>query len=202
MSPLPNLDSRLRSEANEFSAEERRILLTLARDAIAGALAGHTVDTTPPTEHLAEHRGAFTTLTIAGELRGCVGYVFPSYSLFRTIAETAVAAAMNDTRFTPLTPEELPKLEYEISVLSPLQPIDPEDVEVGKHGLVVTFGGRRGLLLPQVPVEHGWDRETFLEQTCLKAGLPADAWERGAELQAFTAEIFRTEEKTSHGSHG
>jgi len=141
---------------------------------------GKTVDTTSPNEHLAEHRGAFTTLRIGGELRGCVGYVFPNYSLYRTIAETAVAAATNDTRFTPVTQEELPKLEYEISVLSPLQPIDPEDVEVGKHGLVVTFGGRRGLLLPQVPVEHGWDREAFLAQTCVKAGLPADAWQRGA----------------------
>jgi AmmeMemoRadiSam system protein A len=193
MSLQPNLDSLPSSETNEFSAEERRSLLTLARDAIASALEGKTVDTTSPSEHLAERRGAFTTLTIAGELRGCVGYVFPNYSLYRTIAETAVAAATNDTRFSPVTTEELPKLEYEISVLSPLQPIDPEDVEVGKHGLVVTFGGRRGLLLPQVPVERGWDRETFLAQTCIKAGLPGDAWQRGAELQAFTAEIFGSE---------
>ena len=193
MSLQPNLDSLPSSETNEFSLEERRSLLTLARNAIASALEGKTVDTTPPTEHLAEHRGAFTTLTIGGELRGCVGYVFPNYSLYRTIAETAVAAATNDTRFTPVTMEELPKLEYEISVLSPLQPIDPEDVEVGKHGLVVTFGGRRGLLLPQVPVERGWDRETFLAQTCVKAGLPADAWERGATMQAFTAEIFSSQ---------
>jgi len=193
MSLQPNLDSRPSSETNEFSPEERRSLLALARNAIAAALAGVALDTTSPSEHLAERRGAFTTLTIGGDLRGCVGYVFPNYSLYRTIAETAVAAAMNDTRFTPVTREELPKLEYEISVLSPLQPIDPEDVEVGKHGLVVTFGGRRGLLLPQVPAEHGWDRETFLAQTCMKAGLPADAWERGATLQAFTAEIFGSE---------
>jgi len=193
MSLLPNLDSLPSSETNEFSAEERRSLLALARDAIASALEGKTVDTTSPSEHLAERRGAFTTLTIGGELRGCVGYVFPNYSLYRTIAETAVAAATNDTRFTPVTQEELPKLEYEISVLSPLQPIDAEDVEVGKHGLVVTFGGRRGLLLPQVPVEHGWDREAFLAQTCVKAGLPADAWQRGATMQAFTAEIFGSE---------
>lgn len=199
MSPQPNLDSRLISE---YSPEERRSLLTLAHDAIAAAINGRSIVTTAPSEHLAEHRGAFTTLTIGRELRGCVGYVFPSYSLYRTVAETAVAAAMHDTRFSPVTPEELPKLEYEISVLSPLQTIDPEDVEVGKHGLVVTFGGRRGLLLPQVPVEHGWDRETFLSQTCVKAGLPQDAWERGAEVQAFTAEIFGSEEKTSHGSHG
>ncbi len=193
MSLQPNLDSLPSSETNEFSAEERRSLLTLARAAIASALEGKSVDTTPPSEHLAEHRGAFTTLTIEGELRGCVGYVFPNYSLYRTIAETAVSAATNDTRFTPVTRDELPKLEYEISVLSPLQPIDPEDVEVGKHGLVVTFGGRRGLLLPQVPVERGWDRETFLAQTCMKAGLPADAWQRGATLQGFTAEIFSSE---------
>ncbi len=193
MSLQPNLDSQPSSEKNEFSAEERRSLLTLARNAIASALEGKTVDTTSPSEHLAERRGAFTTLTIGGELRGCVGYVFPNYSLYRTVAETAVAAATNDTRFAPVTMGELPKLEYEISVLSPLQPIDPEDVEVGKHGLVVTFGGRRGLLLPQVPVERGWDRETFLAQTCMKAGLPADAWERGATMQAFTAEIFSSQ---------
>jgi AmmeMemoRadiSam system protein A len=193
MSLQPNLDSLPSSETNEFSAEERRSLLTLARDAITSTFEGKSVDTTSPSEHLAERRGAFTTLTIGGELRGCVGYVFPNYSLYRTIAETAVAAATNDTRFTPVTMEELPKLEYEISVLSPLQPIDPEDVEVGKHGLVVTFGGRRGLLLPQVPVEHGWDRETFLAQTCMKAGLPADAWQRGATMQAFTAEIFSSQ---------
>jgi AmmeMemoRadiSam system protein A len=193
MSLQPNLDSLPSSDTNEFSAEERRSLLTLARDAIASALEGKTVDTTSPNEHLSERRGAFTTLTIGGKLRGCVGYVFPNYSLYRTIAETAVAAATNDTRFAPVTMEELPRLEYEISVLSPLQPIDPEDVEVGKHGLVVTFGGRRGLLLPQVPVEHGWDREAFLAQTCMKAGLPADAWQRGATMQAFTAEIFGSE---------
>ena len=193
MSLQPNLDSRSSSETNEFSPQERGCLLTLAHNAIAAALEGKTVDTNSPSEHLAERRGAFTTLTIGGELRGCVGYVFPNYSLYRTIAETAVAAALHDTRFTPVTPDELAKLEYEISVLSALQTIDAEDVEIGKHGLVVTFGGRRGLLLPQVPVEHGWDRETFLAQTCMKAGLPADAWERGAELQAFTAEIFSSE---------
>lgn len=190
MSLQRKLDQQLSSEGREFSPEERRILLELAHDAIAATLAGRNIHTEPPTEHLAERRGAFTTLSLGGELRGCVGYVFPNYSLYRTIAETAVAAAMHDTRFSPVTFEELEKLEYEISVLSPLQTIDPEDVEVGKHGLVVTFGGRRGLLLPQVPVEHDWNRETFLAQTCLKAGLPPDAWERGATLQAFTAEIF------------
>ena len=175
---------------SDYSQAERRLLLNLAREAICAALEKRHLDLNPPSEHLAEHRGAFTTLHIDGELRGCVGYVFPQYSLYRTVAETAVAAAMEDPRFAPLEPKEYPKLEYEISVLSPLSPIDAEDVEVGKHGLVITYGSRRGLLLPQVPTEHGWDREKFLEQTCVKAGLPADAWEHGAKIEAFTAEIF------------
>jgi len=175
---------------SDYSQAERRLLLNLAREAICAALEKRQLDLNPPSEHLAEHRGAFTTLHIDGELRGCVGYVFPQYSLYRTIAETAVAAAMEDPRFAPLEPKEYPKLEYEISVLSPLSPIDAEDIEVGKHGLVITYGSRRGLLLPQVPTEHGWDREKFLEQTCIKAGLPADAWDHGARIEAFTAEIF------------
>jgi AmmeMemoRadiSam system protein A len=120
-----------------------------------------------------------------------VVYVYPQSTLSRTVAETAVAAAFDDPRFAPLQMEEYPRLEYEISVLSPLQPIDAEDVEVGKHGLVITYGSRRGLLLPQVATEHKWSREKFLEQTCVKAGLPPDAWEHGAKVEAFTAEIFK-----------
>ncbi|HWR14252.1 MAG TPA: AmmeMemoRadiSam system protein A [Terriglobales bacterium] len=174
----------------EYSKDERRQLLALARESITAALDSRKLDLTPPSEHLAEHRGAFTTLHIAGELRGCVGYVFPQYSLYRTVAETSCAAAFDDPRFTPVQKQEVPSLQFEISVLSPLQPIDPEDVEIGVHGLVITYGNRRGLLLPQVPNEHGWDRETFLQQTCLKAGLPSDAWEHGAKVEAFTAEIF------------
>jgi len=175
----------------EYSAEERRFLIKLAHDAIAAALRGQEVDTTPPSDHLAEKRGAFTTLYLGGKLRGCVGYVFAVRSLVRTVAETALAAAFQDTRFLPVTEEEARHLEIEISVLSPLSPIVPEDVEVGKHGLVVTLGARRGLLLPQVPLEYGWDREVFLAETCHKAGLPGDAWLHGATLEAFTAEVFR-----------
>lgn len=174
----------------EYSDEERRLLLQLAHDAVAAALDKRDLDLTPPSEHLAEHRGAFTTLHENGELRGCVGYVFPMYSLYRTIAETAVAAALNDTRFLPVGAEEVSRLQIEISVLSPLQAIDPDEVEVGKHGLLITYGNRRGLLLPQVPVEHGWNREMFLSQTCVKAGIPPDAWEHGAKVEAFTAEVF------------
>lgn len=174
----------------EYSKEERRQLLKLAQEAVAAAIEKRELDLTPPSEHLAEHRGAFTTLHENGELRGCVGYVFPMYSLYRTIAETAVAAAFNDSRFLPVEAAEVPRLQFEISVLSPIQPLDPDDVEVGRHGLLITYGNRRGLLLPQVPIEHHWDREMFLRQTCVKAGLPEDAWEHGAKVEAFTAEVF------------
>jgi AmmeMemoRadiSam system protein A len=177
----------------EYSQDERRQLLALARKAIAVAFSKAELNLTPPNEHLAEKRGAFTTLHIGEDLRGCVGYVFPQYSLYRTVAETATAAAFDDPRFPPLGEEEFVQLQFEISVLSPLQLIDPEDVEVGKHGLVITYGSRRGLLLPQVPIEHRWDREMFLQQTCVKAGVPADAWQHGAKLEGFTAEIFSDE---------
>jgi AmmeMemoRadiSam system protein A len=181
------------AEAPEFSPSERQALLRLAHASIDAALDKRPVDTTPPTEHLAEYRGAFTTLHLLGKLRGCIGYVFPTQTLYRTVAETARAAAFDDPRFQPVTSLEAPELKVEISVLSPLRPIAPEDVVVGKHGLVVIQGNRRGLLLPQVPVEWDWDRDTFLSQTCLKAGLAPDVWLRGATVQAFTAEVFGEE---------
>jgi AmmeMemoRadiSam system protein A len=174
----------------EYSQEERELLLRLAHRSIALALEGRAIDPTPPTAHLAEPRGAFVTLHLEGELRGCIGYVLPTQSLYATVAEAARAAALDDPRFPPVTPVEAVHLKVEISVLSPLRPIRPEEVIVGQHGLVVTQGNRRGLLLPQVPIEWKWDRETFLAQTCLKAGLPPDAWQHGAQLQAFTAEVF------------
>lgn len=174
----------------EYSPEERKLLLRLAHRSIALALEGRSVDLAAPTAHLAEPRGAFTTLHLDAKLRGCIGYVLPTQSLYATVAETARAAALDDPRFPPVTPAEAPLLKIEISVLSPLQPIRPEDVVVGQHGLVVAQGGHRGLLLPQVPVEWGWDREIFLAQTCLKAGLPPDACQHGAQLQGFTAEVF------------
>jgi AmmeMemoRadiSam system protein A len=124
------------------------------------------------------------------KLRGCVGYPTALLPLFRTVIETARAAAFDDPRFIPLTLAEVGDLGVSLSVLSPLKPISPEEVEVGRHGLLMTEGPRRGLLLPQVPVEHGWDRITFLEQTCRKAGLPLDAWQTGATIEAFTAEVF------------
>jgi AmmeMemoRadiSam system protein A len=193
MSPPSESARAITREAAEYSPEERRILLRLAHQAIEWALERRDLQLTPPSEHLTEYRGAFTTLHLHGKLRGCIGYVFPNQSLYRTVAETARAAAFDDPRFEPVEATEATELKIEISVLSPLRPATPEDVVIGKHGLVVQQGSRRGLLLPQVPVEWDWDRETFLAQTCQKAGLAPDAWRRGAELQVFTAEVFGEE---------
>lgn len=174
----------------EFSQDERNLLLRLAHDSILSALEQRQIPLDPPTPHLAEPRGVFTSLHLRGELRGCVGYVLPVSSVFRAVAETARAAAFEDTRFHPVPREEATALEIEISILSAPQPIQPEAIEIGRHGLLVSMAGHRGLLLPQVPVEHNWDRVTFLEQTCRKAGLPLDAWQRGATIEGFTAEVF------------
>ncbi len=191
--PLPARSpttSELCSADGEFSREERSLLLALAHKSIQAALESRDIPLNSPTPHLDEPRGVFTTLYRRGHLRGCVGYVFPVTSVYRTVAETARAAAFEDTRFYPVTAEEAPELEIHLSILSPLRPITAEQVKVGQDGLLVSMGARRGLLLPQVPVEYGWDRTTFLEQTCRKAGLPSDAWQKGATLEAFTAEVF------------
>jgi AmmeMemoRadiSam system protein A len=175
---------------DEFSSEERRLLLRLAHESISATLEQRELSLVPPSLHLAEPRGAFTTLYYRGDLRGCVGYAFPVTSLYRTVAESARGAAFDDSRFSPVTGDQAAELEVSLSVLSPLQPVLPEQVEIGRHGLLISLGYYRGLLLPQVPVEHGWDRIAFLEQTCRKAGLPLDAWQTGAKLEAFTAEVF------------
>ncbi|MFZ0771229.1 MAG: AmmeMemoRadiSam system protein A [Candidatus Sulfotelmatobacter sp.] len=194
MSPLPHNSSSAVAASEvvgqEFSPQERTLLLRLAHDSISSALQGRAIPLDPPTPHLAELRGAFTSLYLRGELRGCVGYVLPTSSVYRAVAETACAAAFDDNRFPPVTQNEAPHLEIELSILSLPQPIRAEAVEVGRHGLLISQHGRRGLLLPQVPVEHSWDRTAFLQQTCRKAGLPQDAWQKGATLQAFTAEVF------------
>jgi AmmeMemoRadiSam system protein A len=183
----------------EFSREERKLLLQLAHAAIVSVLKKCDLDSSLlPTNlaefrsgHLAEPRGAFTTLYANGKLRGCVGYPTALLPLYQTIVETARAAAFDDPRFAPVTLAEAPLLLVSISVLSPLHPILPDAIEIGRHGLLITDGSRRGLLLPQVPVEHGWDRVTFLQQTCAKASLPPDAWRNPQiKIEAFTAEIF------------
>lgn len=177
-------------EHSEFSPEERTLLLQLAHDSILSALENREVPLDPPGPHLAEPRGAFTSLYLNGELRGCVGYVLPVSSVYRAVIDTARAAAFEDARFYPVTIEEARQLKIELSILSPPLPISAEEVEVGRHGLLISMVGLRGLLLPQVPAERNWDRITFLEQTCRKAGLPPDAWQRGAVIEAFTAEVF------------
>jgi len=183
----------LAPQAGEYSTAERQLLLRLAHDSIQSALEDRDLDLTPPSPHLAEARGAFTTLHLHTKLRGCIGYILPTDSLYKTVADTACAAAFDDPRFDPVTVAEAPRLKVEISVLSLPEPIQPGEIVVGKHGLLVTLGHYRGLLLPQVAIEWEWDRETFLAQSCLKAGLPSDAWQCGAQLQAFTAEVFGEE---------
>jgi AmmeMemoRadiSam system protein A len=177
-------------DAHEFSSPERQLLLRLAHQAIASAIEHTPISLSPSSPHLAEPRGVFTTLYSRGNLRGCIGHVFPVVSLYRAVIETARAAAFDDTRFGPLAPEELGELEVSLSVLSPLRAIAAEQIELGRHGLLISRDGRRGLLLPQVPIEQGWDRVTFLEQVSLKAGLPRNAWQSGAAIEAFTAEVF------------
>ena len=176
--------------AAEYSAEVRRWLLRLAHQSIREAVTGVSSPTPAASAHLREERGAFTTLHSHGNLRGCIGHILAMAPLEQTIRETARAAALEDPRFPPVIEAELESLQLEISVLSPMFEIAPEDVVVGRHGLMVSYGGRRGLLLPQVAPEWGWDRETFLNQTCRKAGLRPDQWKHGAKLEAFTAEVF------------
>jgi AmmeMemoRadiSam system protein A len=175
---------------SEFSSEERLVLLRVAHDAILSQLEQREISLDPPSAHLAQPRGVFTSIYLRGDLRGCVGYVLPVGSVYRAVAETARAAAFEDARFPPVTREEAPDLQIQLSILSPPHPISAEAVEVGRHGLLVTLDGHRGLLLPQVAVERDWDRTTFLEQTCRKAGLPLDAWHKGAAIEAFTADVF------------
>ena len=181
-------------KTSEFTLEQRRFLLRIAHGAIASAFADDSPENTaePPAAWpgLSAPRGVFTTLYLDGLLRGCIGYATASRPLLQAVAETARAAAFDDGRFLPVTAEELSRLKISLSILSPLFPVTPERVEVGRHGLVISDGGRRGLLLPQVPVDSGWDRVKFLQETCRKAGLGPDAWQKSAHLEAFTAEVF------------
>jgi AmmeMemoRadiSam system protein A len=192
MSPLPE-DSQ-----NEFTPEERRILLKFAHQSILSKFEQREISLDPPSPHLAEPRGVFTTIYLRGALHGCVGFVQPVASLYRNVAETARSAAFEDTRFTPVNREEAANLGVSLSILSPLHRTAAEEIEIGRHGLLISKAGQRGLLLPQVALEHEWDRITFLEQTCRKAGLPPDAWKNGASIESFTAEIFSDQDAMSN----
>ena len=173
---------------------ERRYLLDLARKTIADRLKSSVAPSPVPPETraaLRAHQGAFVTLHGRGQLRGCIGYIQADRPLEEVVVDAAAAAAFSDFRFAPVQKAELAGLSIEISVLSrPVRVSAPEEVQVGRHGIIISRGHSRGLLLPQVATEHSWDRATFLSQGCLKAGLPPDAWQKGATIEVFEAEVF------------
>ncbi len=178
----------------EVAAPMRARLLRLARETVQARLAGSEA---PRVSMQGERLAAFVTWRRKNDraLRGCIGHVEPQYPLERAVAHSAVAAALEDPRFPPVTRDELGDLALEISLLEPPRAIKPTEVEPGRHGLIVSMGGRRGLLLPQVAPEQGWDREQLLIHTCLKAGLPEDTWQEPAvELLGFTATVFGEDE--------
>jgi AmmeMemoRadiSam system protein A len=178
---------------NQFSAEDRRAMLALARAAIVSALEDKQLSRAASEPScFSVSQGVFVTLEVFGKLRGCIGVIEPREPLRETINHCAQSAAFHDPRFPPLQREELSGLEIEISVLSELFPIALQQIQIGKHGLVVTTENHRGLLLPQVATEHKLSREEFLEETCHKASLPRDAWRAPqTKVHAFTCEIFR-----------
>ncbi len=181
----------------EFSEQERKELLHLARQTIADYFKDqhlHYPENINNQKYL-QKRGAFVTLKRNGELRGCIGYPLPIKPLYQAICDNALSAAFEDPRFPSLTKEELPEIIIEISVLTVPQKIDnPSQIKVGRDGIIISKGFRRGLLLPQVPVEQNWDLDTFLAYGCLKAGLPPEEWQKGVQIEIFQAEYFSENE--------
>ncbi len=175
--------------------QQRTILLQIARDSITVVLEGGRPDLQryPADEVLRRPAGAFVTLNLEnGELRGCIGSIQPVAPLYQAVSMSAINAAFRDPRFYPVEREELPRLHLEISVMGPVERVRSlEEIMVGRDGLIVTRGHYAGLLLPQVATEYGWDRDTFLSHTCLKAGLPRDAWRTAdTRIERFSAEVF------------
>jgi AmmeMemoRadiSam system protein B/AmmeMemoRadiSam system protein A len=180
----------------DLSPARQDELLSLARTAIAEHLkTGQIPDYATDDPVLTRHAGTFVTVKKGSQLRGCIGHLWADQPLYRCVQEMAVAAATSDPRFSPLTVEELDEIAIEVSVLSPLRRItDTQQIQVGTHGLVIQQAGRQGVLLPQVPVQKGWDREQFLENLCLKAGLMPNCWTEHPSLYTFTATVFGDEE--------
>ncbi len=177
----------------ELNEHEKDILLTIARRAIETGVRSGMVYNEPREEMALNLRnGCFVTIKQNGHLRGCIGNFQSEHPLFREVAEMAVASATKDPRFYPMKEEDLTNFTLEVSVLSPLQKIDDvHEIEVGRHGIYLEKGYYRGVLLPQVASEHGWDRETFLNQTCLKAGLPTESWSaEDTAIYVFSAQII------------
>ena len=170
---------------------DKEQLLALARQALEARVTGSRAPDVICTGCLALRCGAFVSIHCGEDLRGCLGRLTVDAPLGKTIVHLGGAVAESDPRFLPVTADELATLHIEISLLTPERPINSiDDIEVGRHGLIVEHGYARGLLLPQVASEHGWNRETFVEHTCIKAGLPRDAWKNGARILVFDAHVF------------
>lgn len=177
----------------ELNPNEKAILLTIARQAIETYVRTGKKYVEPREEKALNRRsGCFVSIKQGGQLRGCIGNFQSELPLFREVVEMAIASASKDPRFYPMKTDDLQEFTLEISVLSPLRKIDAiDEIEVGRHGIYLEKGYYRGVLLPQVATEYGWDRETFLRQTCLKAGLAPDAWQaEDTEIYIFSADIF------------
>lgn len=172
--------------------DQQAFLLQTARRAILHHLeTGQAREIRVEDPALEQKKGAFVTLKSDNKLRGCIGYPWPHKPLVRTVIDSAIAAATRDYRFDPVTAKEMPRIRIEISVLTqPERVKDMSRIEVGTHGIIVSEGPNKGLLLPQVPVEWEWDLETFLRHGCLKAGLDENAWKSGAQIEIFSAQVF------------
>lgn len=177
---------------NLLSREQQNFLLDLARRTIKHYLhKGKSLKEKTDDPPLQEKRGAFVTLKVDNELRGCIGYPLPHKSLVDTVIDCAIAAATQDFRFPPIKEDELSRLKIEISVLTlPRKVQDLSEIKIGEHGIIISKGLHRGLLLPQVALEWNWDRETFLNHGCLKAGLAEDEWKKGTSIEIFSAQVF------------
>ena len=171
---------------------EKGELLSIARDTIVSYIKNNNIPNFEiKSPSLKKSQGAFVSLHKEGNLRGCIGFIESAKPLWETVRDAAISAAVGDPRFSPLDENELAETEIEISVLSPLKLIkSPDEIEVGKHGLLVKQHGFSGLLLPQVATQYNMDRYQFLAQTCRKAGLPDDAWKEGTKIHTFTADVF------------
>jgi AmmeMemoRadiSam system protein A len=184
--------------APELTNEDKQALLRLARQTLNEYLgAGGLPETQTDSPALLERRAAFVTLwsRATGELRGCRGEAYPRVRLIDSVVQMAIAAATDDPRFPPVTAEEVPELRIEINALTPMKAIRPDEVVVGRHGLRIVSGGATGLLLPEVPVRYGWDREEYLRWVCKKAGLAPDAWQgEDVRLYCFESEAWGEEE--------
>lgn len=183
-----------------LSEAERKAILELARRAVEEAVCrNRALQEIPKTGLFEQRRGVFVTLHVAKRLRGCIGVIEAREPLGESVARCAASAALDDPRFSRMRPEEMRELEIEVSLLSPLERIEPEQIEIGKHGLLVEQNAHRGLLLPQVAVQHHLNREQFLRETCHKAGLAVDAWKLPeTRIYGFTCEIIAEEEPRPH----